>query len=60
MLEALEYMHGKNQYHKDLKPENILLTDTFNIKVADFRSAGPTANRNGNFYHFGYRGALPY
>lgn len=36
MLNTMEYMHGKRVVHRDLKLENILVTDSLDIKVADF------------------------
>lgn len=37
ILDAVEYMHSKNVYHRDIKLENILLkSDALTCKVADF------------------------
>lgn len=36
----------KGLCHRDLKPENIMLTDEFDIKIADFGFAAPTAGRD--------------
>ncbi|KAG1745389.1 kinase-like protein [Suillus paluster] len=36
IVDALEYMHGKDVIHRDLKPENLLLDAEFRIKITDF------------------------
>ena len=36
VLEAIEYMHQHNLYHRDIKLENILLQKEDFVKVADF------------------------
>ena len=38
---GLDYLHEKNVVHRDLKTENLLLTETEDIKVADFGLARP-------------------
>ena len=48
ILDGLGYMHSAGISHRDMKPENILLDDKFNIKIADFGFAAPTAGRDGS------------
>lgn len=36
LIDALDYMNMKGISHRDLKPENILMSDTFDLKLADF------------------------
>jgi serine/threonine protein kinase len=36
ILAGVEYCHKHHIVHRDLKPENILLTDTGQVKIADF------------------------
>ncbi|KAJ8596394.1 kinase-like protein [Rhizopogon salebrosus TDB-379] len=36
IVDALQYMHGKDVIHRDLKPENVLLDGDFRIKITDF------------------------
>jgi len=46
LIDALKYMHAGGICHRDLKPENIMLDDKFNLKVADFGFAAPTAGHD--------------
>jgi serine/threonine-protein kinase Chk1 len=36
LISGVSYMHAKGVGHRDLKPENILLSDSGNLKIADF------------------------
>jgi len=36
LLEVLEFMHLRNYVHRDLKTSNVLITDTYEVKLADF------------------------
>jgi serine/threonine-protein kinase Chk1 len=36
LISGVSYMHSKGVGHRDIKPENILLSDTGNLKLADF------------------------
>ena len=39
LISGVSFMHSKGVAHRDLKPENILLSDTGNLKLADFGMA---------------------
>lgn len=39
-------MHANGVCHRDLKPENIMLDENFNVKIADFGFAAPTAGHD--------------
>lgn len=37
LMDALEYMHSKQIYHRDLKPQNIMVTHgAYEVKIIDF------------------------
>ncbi|CAD6501574.1 BgTH12-01825 [Blumeria graminis f. sp. triticale] len=36
LINGVSYMHSKGVGHRDIKPENILLSDSGNLKIADF------------------------
>jgi serine/threonine-protein kinase Chk1 len=39
LISGVSFMHSKSVAHRDLKPENILLSDSGNLKLADFGMA---------------------
>lgn len=60
MLQALHHSHNQGLAHRDLKPENIMLDKEYNVKVADFGFAAPTAGRDGSGYLHTRLGTLAY
>lgn len=60
MLQAIYHAQEKGLAHRDLKPENIMLDKEFNVKVADFGFAAPTAGRDGSGYLHTKLGTLAY
>ena len=46
LLNAINACHKMNIVHRDLKLQNILLSDTFQLKVADFGLASIVDNKN--------------
>lgn len=36
IIQAVDYLHLKNVYHRDIKLENIIIDDKLNIKIIDF------------------------
>lgn len=60
MLQAIFHAQEKGIAHRDLKPENIMLDKNFNVKLADFGFAAPTAGRDGSGFLTTRLGTLAY
>ena len=59
LLEGLAQIHRRGLAHRDLKPENILVTDSFEVKIADFGCAIEVGN-DGSRLCRTYRGTKGY
>jgi len=45
MLEAIEYVHGRNVLHRDISPDNILIEEDGNPVLIDFGAAREVASK---------------
>jgi renal tumor antigen len=46
LAKAINHVHSEGLFHRDIKPENCLVnSETLELKLADFGSAGQVANR---------------
>ena len=53
LLSAINTCHKMNIVHRDLKLQNILISDTFQLKVADFGLASMVDDKNDAIYNVG-------
>lgn len=49
MLEGLAYIHSRNYAHRDVKPQNILISESGDIKIADFGVCKSVTGLSGTF-----------
>lgn len=45
LLRGLSYIHQRYILHRDLKPQNLLISDTGELKLADFGKKFPTVHQ---------------
>lgn len=61
LLDGLNYCHNYVKIsHRDLKPENLLLSESFDLKIADFGFAAPVEGRDGKGFLHTTLGTLGY
>ncbi|KAB5578274.1 kinase-like domain-containing protein [Coniochaeta sp. 2T2.1] len=60
LIGGVSFMHSKGVAHRDLKPENILLSDTGDLKIADFGMATLFSHKGHNKVSTTMCGSPPY